>query len=121
LFQAHAERSKERIFEDISVYHTRCVAGFETCKLPAINVDLSELEKFLNKEYRFVFETLIKDFNEVEQVIHAVKKQIAIVDISLNEIKEVLFLGRDIKFELKTIDESNIFGKLKLVGLNLII
>jgi len=87
--------------------------------LPVVAIDLSELEKFLNKEYRFVFETLVKDFYEVERVIHDVEKRIALVDGCLKELKEVLFLGRNIKFEAKVLDESNIFGKLKLVSFNL--
>ena len=112
--QALAENSKAKLFDKISLCYTECETGLELEKMPPIEIDLVELGKYVKNKYRFLNEMLVKDFYEIEHVIHELKKRDLKVSECLDGLKEVLFLGRNVSFEPCEHD-TNIVGQLKLV------
>jgi hypothetical protein len=84
--------------------------------VPVVKIDLQNIEKFLNTKYRFLNETLIKDFYEIESCINDLNTKKKLVDDQLQELKDVLFIGRIIKFvPKKIVDQSDTIGDIKIV------
>lgn len=117
-FHAMAERNKLSLLDTICLCHTECEANLEAEKIPPIKIDTHKLEEFLNKKYRYLNETLIKDFYEVESCIHDLKDKKKLVEEQLQELKDVLFIGRVIKFVPKKIvgNHPETFGEIKIVN-----
>ena len=111
-----AERKKVSLLDTICLCHTECESNLETTKVPVVKIDLQKIEKFLNTKYRFLNETLIKDFYEIESCINDLYTKKKLVDDQLQELKDVLFIGRIIKFvPKKIVDQSDTIGDIKIV------
>lgn len=94
---------------------TECESNLETCSIPKVAINLTELEHFLNDKYRFLNELLVKDFFEIEAEIVSIEIKRSLVKETLNSLKEIVLLGRDVHFVTKKIAE-NVFGELKVVN-----
>ena len=109
-----AELLREKIFDSLNMFYNECQMAVETHQLHDMgSTEIVELSTFLNHNYRHLNQMLLNDYFELETIKSNVDNKSLDIDRLLNGIKEIVFLGMDIRFEPSR--QAYSFGELKMV------
>jgi len=109
-----AELLKEKIFDSLYMFYNECQMAAETHKLHDMgSTEIAESSTLLNHNYRHLNQLLLNDYFELETIKSKVEEKCVEIDRLLNGIKDIVFLGMDIRFEPSR--QHNNFGELKMV------